>query len=87
MPKTLVINLGKTDDKWLKLLLHLQNAVPMVFRIRCEDEATAKDLQKRLAHCMNRQPTWFANIIITKRGSNVYVVKVAGAQEIVIRDE
>ena len=86
MTKTKVINLAQTEDKWLKLMLHFNNSIPMVFRIKCTDPEAAGEVRKRLAHVMNRQPTWF-NMVIAQRQCDVYVVKCDRAQDVVIKDE
>lgn len=81
-----IINMAKTNDKWLKLMLHLNNSVPHVFRIECPDEETARKHYHRMTNVIKQHPTWF-DMAVTRRGSDVFVVKSYFAQKVVIRDD
>jgi hypothetical protein len=83
MPKTEVVKLGRTPEKWLKLMLHLQNSIPSTFRLVFTDEASASDAGSKLNRVIQRQPTWF-NTVITRRGCDIYIIKTQGVQKVVI---
>jgi hypothetical protein len=81
-----VVNLGRTPEKWLKLMLHLQNSMPSTFRLVFPDEASASNAGSKLIRVIQRQPTWF-DVVITRRGCDVYVIKTQDVQKVVIVDE
>lgn len=82
----MVVNLARTPDKWLRLMLHFQNSIPTIFRITMPDKESAKFVRARLDHVQVRQPTWF-NMLVILRGCDVFVVKLDRVQEVVIKDE
>jgi hypothetical protein len=86
MAKVQVINLAKTTDKWYRLMLYFQNALPTAFRICLPDADEAKIVRMRLNSVLHRNPTLF-NVVITQRECDVYVVKTDAVQKVVIRDE
>lgn len=81
-----VIDIGHTQDKWLKLMLHLQNGVPNAYCLTFPDPDTAKNAAIRMRMVMKRRHTWFS-LLISQTGAEVYVVKTTGARKVVIRDE
>lgn len=86
MSKTQVINLINVHDKWLKLMLHLQNALTGAFQLIFPDADTARIAANRMNDAVDRHSEWF-NLVICKRGSYVYVFKTQNVQKVVIRDE
>ncbi len=86
MNKTQTINIGKLHQKWLKLMLHLQNAVPGVFQLIFPDAKAARTAQHRMSCVVDTHPGWF-HMLIVQRDCCVYVVKTQYVQKVVIRDE
>jgi hypothetical protein len=86
MSKTQVINLHNLPDKWLKLMLHIQNSVPNVFQLTFPDDKTARTAGNRMNMVMSRHPSWF-NLMVCQRGCEVYVAKINNVQKVVIKDE
>jgi hypothetical protein len=86
MNKTQVICLNRTPEKWMKLMLHLQNAIPGVFQLVFPDEKAASGAAKCMVELVNRRPTWFKMLVI-KRGCTVCVIKTQYVQKVVIKDE
>lgn len=85
MDEVKIITMKKTTGKWLKLMLNLNNSVPHIFRIVCKDEDSAKKTFHRLDNVIREHPTWF-DMVVIRKGSDVYVVKTYFAQKVVIRD-
>ena len=85
MSKTQVINLGKTDDKWLKLMHYLQNALPGTYQLVFPDSDSAVKASRRLSEMVTRHPTWFP-MVVCQRYSCVYVIKVPFAQKVIVKD-
>ena len=79
------INLNRTPDKWMKLMLHLQNAVPGVFQLIFPDAETARKAANRMSTAVDRHPTWF-QMLVAQRGCSVYVIKTQHVQKVVIKD-
>lgn len=86
MNKTQVINLGQTPEKWLKLMLHLQNAIPGVFQLIFPDVEAARKATHRMTNAVDRHSEWF-HLIICQRGCGVYVIKTQYIQQVVLKDE
>lgn len=85
MSKTQMINLGRDSERWLKLMLHLQNSLPGVFRCMFDDEQTARTAAHRMCANINRHPSWF-NMVVCQRGCEVYVIKTQYVQKVMIRE-
>lgn len=86
MAKTQLIKLPKTTDKWVKLMLHFQNSVHDVFRIKCTDGEAASGMRLRLGRVLYSHPTWF-NMVLAQRQCDVYVVKINNTHDVVIQDD
>lgn len=86
MNKTQTINMAKVPDRWLKLMLHLQNAVPGVFQLIFPDVEAARKANRRISSVVERHPSWFP-MVVCQRDCCVYVIKTQYVQKVVIRDE
>jgi hypothetical protein len=84
--KVQVIKIGRTARRWLKLMLHFQNAVPGAFHLPFPDRATAHKVAHRMTNAMEDRSEWF-NMLVIQRENNVYVIKPQHMQKVVIRDE
>ena len=85
MAKTEVINLGRTPEKWLKLMLRLQNSLIGTYQLTFPDVETARNAAKNIKAVMDKDPTWF-QLVSIQRGCNIYVIKTQHVQKVVIRD-
>lgn len=86
MSKVQVINLTKTHEKWVKLLLYFQNGLPGVYQIILPDAETATKTMKKLYAALGRHPSWF-NLMISQRENLIYVIKTQFVQKVVLKDE
>ena len=84
MAKTKVINLNEATHKWLKLLLHLQNAPEAVHRLQCKDQPTARQIRHNLKSAMDNNPTWF-NLVIVQRKETIFIIKTQQIQDVVLQ--
>lgn len=86
MNKPQVINMAKVPEKWLKLMLHLQNAVPGVFQLIFPDATTARKANDKICAVIDRNPTWF-HLLILQRKTSIFVIKTQHMQKVVVKDE
>ena len=85
MHETQVIHLNNVPEKWVKLLLQLQNALPGAFQLVFPDAKTAQSASSRIRAAIDRYPVWF-HMVICQRDRCVYVIKTQYVQKVMIRD-
>ena len=86
MPETIVMNIGRSHQKWHDLLLWMKNATPTTFCLLFPDAKSAENARARMLVQIDRNGSWFP-MVVARRGCNVWVVKTYVAQKVVIRDE
>ena len=83
MGNTEVINMAGVADKWLNLMLHVVNSTDTVFRIQFSDK---KEAGNKRSHIHKTVQENRFNMLVVRRGSDVYVVKLGGAKKVRIID-
>jgi len=86
MAKTEVIKMSGTSEKWLKLMLHLQNSLVGTYQLTFRDVEAARNAAKSIKAVMDKDPTWF-QLVSLQRGCNIYIIKTQFVQKVVICDE
>lgn len=81
-----VINIGHLRDKWVKLLLRLQNSTSFGFQCVFPDKESASRGLKQLSNAIRTHPTWFKMIVVQK-GTTVYALKTQFIKKVVIVDD
>lgn len=81
-PKTKAVKRIRWDGGYQNLLLHLQNSTTDVFVLEFPDAKTAKVFSTRIASEVVRHD-WYS-LVVTLRGSKIYVVNTRCAQRVVL---
>lgn len=81
-----MINLGRTPGRYLRLMHHLQNGLPGVYRVMFSDVETARNASKQIKAILDRHPTWF-DLVVMQRGCDIYVIKNHVVKKVVIGDD
>ena len=80
------IKLGEgKHQKWLRLLLYMQNSPNASFTMKFDDYDQARVTYQRLYRAMWDKPSWF-NLQLFMRGNDVYVIKPDKVPKVVIVD-
>lgn len=72
-------------NKWMKLLLYMQNSPVAVFTMKFDDHDKARVMMLRLKRSIINQPTWFTLTII-QRGCDLYIIKPDKVKKVVVVD-
>lgn len=79
-----VISLSNVPEKWLKLMLHLQNSSPGAFQLIFPSAKEAKNASKSMWAVMKRNPTWFP-LVLMQRDCSIYVIKTQYVRKVMIQ--
>lgn len=77
------MNLTGVPKKFHYLLLTIQNSTDTVWQLHFPDEKTARSARIKFSMDIKRHPTWF-NLLLSVRGTDVYVVKLDRMKKVVI---
>ena len=86
MNKPIVINMRGAHNKWLKLLLKLQNALPNAYRLILPDYESARKATHSITSTIERHPTWL-KMVVTQRGCMIYLIKTDSIQDVHLVEE
>lgn len=85
MDKTQVIDMVGVGEPWLKLMLRFANSTDTVHVIECQDKKEAARVRAAVNCIVVCRRTW-CNMLVALRGTDVYVVKLAGAKKVRLID-
>ena len=80
----ITVKLGQ-HQKWMKLLLYMQNSPQPVFIMNFDDHDKARVMMLRLKRSIMYQPTWFTLTII-QRGCDLFIIKPDKVKKVVVVD-
>ena len=78
--------MNQTPDKWMKLMLYLQNATPAIHHCIFSSIGAGHNAADRMRAVIKQNPTWF-HMTILQRGCDVWAIKDMYTQKVVINDE
>ena len=86
MAKTKIqIDVLNMPERWVKLLLYLQNREPDAFMLEFPDERTARKAGIQIANALRRGVPG-CSMVSAQRGRRVFVVKLHNAQTVIIKE-
>ena len=85
MAETLECNLVGVSEKWMRLMLTLANRPEDLFVCRFDDDKTARNAAHKMDAVKNNRPAWFKDVLVSVRGSEVYVVKTTRAKKVRVK--
>lgn len=75
-----IIKIQKCPDKWMQLLLYLQNSPQTSFRIEFPTKEKAAYARDKMRRTLYSRDEWFS-LLITAHGSDVYVINMNRVQK------
>ena len=85
MAEILECNLVGVSEKWMRLMLSLANRPEDLFVCKFDDDAKAKNAAHKMGAVINNRPSWFKDVLVSVRGSEVYVVKTTRAKKVRVK--
>ena len=85
MSKPQVIDVSDIPNRWMTLLLTLNNSTVPLYQLMFPSAGKAEKVASRMSALIRRYPKWF-DAVVCARGSCVFVLKTKHAKKVVIVD-